>query len=132
MTEIWQLLVAVSGTYFITLLVFPGLVSQVQYCSIGDWTPILLVTVFNVPDLIAKVATITSNIYIRTCRLLPCAVGGSTACTLVSHWFNDGSSPPRHTAVAYSTASHSISLPANHQLGNNGLGHHICGSTGLH
>lgn len=53
--QIWQLLVAVSFTFFITLLVFPGLVSLVQHCSIGDWTPILLVTVFNVPDLLAKV-----------------------------------------------------------------------------
>ena len=56
MMEIWRLLVAVLGTYCITLLVFPGLVSLVQHCSIADWTPILLVSVFNVTELIAKVA----------------------------------------------------------------------------
>ena len=55
MADIWQLLVAVFSTYFITLLVFPGLVSFVQHCPIGDWAPIVLVTVFNVPDLLAKV-----------------------------------------------------------------------------
>ena len=57
--EIWQLLVAVFVCFFVTLLVFPGLVSLVQHCGIGDWTPILLVTVFNVPDLIAKVTVIS-------------------------------------------------------------------------
>lgn len=55
MIEIWQLQVSVFVSYFITLLVFPGLVSLIQYCDIKDWTPILLVTMFNIPDLIAKV-----------------------------------------------------------------------------
>lgn len=55
MAEIWKLLVAVFSSFFITLLVFPGLVSEVQYCAIGDWAPILLVTVFSVTDLITKV-----------------------------------------------------------------------------
>lgn len=54
MREIWKLLVAAFVTYFCSLLLFPGLVSLIQHCSIGDWTPILLVAVFNVPDLIAK------------------------------------------------------------------------------
>lgn len=55
MAEIWELLVAVFGSFFITLLVFPGLVAEVQYCAIGDWAPILLVTVFSITDLITKV-----------------------------------------------------------------------------
>lgn len=53
--EIWQLIIAVFSSYLITLLVFPGLVSEVQYCPIGDWVPVILVTVFNVTDFIAKV-----------------------------------------------------------------------------
>ena len=53
--EIWQLLLAAFGTYCLTLVLFPGLVSLVQHCAIGDWTPILLVAVFNFLDLIAKV-----------------------------------------------------------------------------
>ena len=80
MAEIWQLLVAGFFTYFITLLVFPGLVSLIQHCSIGDWTPILLVTVFNVPDLLAKVMlmctpyTISSFVDLYSGQLYcPCA-----------------------------------------------------------
>lgn len=58
MAEIWQLLVAVFSNSLITLLVFPGLVSEVQHCGIGDWTPVVLVTVFSVTDLITKVQCI--------------------------------------------------------------------------
>ena len=57
--EIWLLLVAVFVAFFLTLLLFPGLVSLVQYCPIGDWTPILLVAVFNIPELIAKVVSLS-------------------------------------------------------------------------
>ena len=60
--DIWQLLVAVFSTYFVTLLVFPGLVSLVQHCPIGDWAPIVLVTVFNVPDLLAKVMPLLHHV----------------------------------------------------------------------
>ena len=66
--EIWQLLVAVFVSFFLTLLLFPGLVSLVQYCPTGDWTPILLVAVFNVPELIAKVvmsASPCASLYVR-------------------------------------------------------------------
>jgi solute carrier family 29 (equilibrative nucleoside transporter) protein 4 len=66
--EIWQLLVAVFVAFFLTLLLFPGLVSLVQYCPTGDWTPILLVAVFNVPELIAKVvmsASPCASLYVR-------------------------------------------------------------------
>lgn len=55
LAEIWQLVVAVFSSFLITLLVFPGLVSEVQNCAIGDWTPVVLVTVFSVSDLITKV-----------------------------------------------------------------------------
>ena len=53
---------AIFANYFVTLLVFPGLVSEVQYCRIGDWTPIILIAVFHVSDFVAK-----------WLALLPCA-----------------------------------------------------------
>ena len=52
--QIWRLTIAIFANYFVTLLVFPGLVSEVQYCRIGDWTPIVLIAVFNVTDFVAK------------------------------------------------------------------------------
>ena len=52
--QIWKLMIAIYVNYFVTLLLFPGLVSEVQYCRIGDWTPIILIAVFNVTDFVAK------------------------------------------------------------------------------
>ena len=52
--QIWKLMVAIFANYFVTLLVFPGLVSEVQYCPIGDWMPIILIAVFNATDFVAK------------------------------------------------------------------------------
>lgn len=47
-------MVAISTCYFVTLLLFPGLISEVQYCEIGDWMPIILITTFNFTDFVAK------------------------------------------------------------------------------
>ena len=80
MKEIWKLLVAAFVTFSVTLLVFPGLVSLVQNCYIGDWTPILLVAVFNVPDLIAKVCDV---IYIFSFIFIYSSVGSSTSIQVV-------------------------------------------------
>ena len=41
--------------FLITLLLYPGLTTLVQDCSIGDWLPVILVTLFNAADLIGKV-----------------------------------------------------------------------------
>ena len=54
MKQIWKLMIAIYVNYFVTLLLFPGLVSEVQYCRIGDWMPIILIAVFNVTDFVAK------------------------------------------------------------------------------
>ena len=50
------MMAAIFVAYLVTLMVFPGLISEVQYDPIGTWTPVLLVTVFNFTDLIAKVS----------------------------------------------------------------------------
>ena len=60
--QIWSLMIAIFANYFITLLVFPGLVSEVQFCEIGDWMPVILIAVFNMTDFISK-----------WLALLPCA-----------------------------------------------------------
>ena len=53
-TQIWKLMIAIFANYFVTLLVFPGLVSEVQFCQIGDWMPVILIAVFNLFDFVAK------------------------------------------------------------------------------
>lgn len=53
-SQIWPLIGAVFAGYFVTLLLFPGLVAEVQNCTLGSWTPILLIAIFNYTDFIAK------------------------------------------------------------------------------
>ncbi len=52
--QIWPLMGAIFITYFVTLLLFPGLLAEVQDCSLGSWTPVLLIAIFNLIDFIAK------------------------------------------------------------------------------
>ena len=54
--QIWRLIVAIFITYLVTLMLFPGLISEVQYGPLSDWTPVLLVAVFNLTDFITKVS----------------------------------------------------------------------------
>lgn len=71
--QIWKLMVAIFANYFVTLLVFPGLVSEVQYCPIGDWMPIILIAVFNATDFVAK-----------WLALLPCSLKWSSFWLMVT------------------------------------------------
>ena len=71
--QIWKLMVAIFANYFVTLLVFPGLVSEVQYCAIGDWMPLILIAVFNATDFVAK-----------WLALLPCSLRWSSFWLMVA------------------------------------------------
>ena len=51
----WKLLVTVFLVFNVTLMVFPGITSQVQYCDIKDWTPVIMVLAFNLTDFISRV-----------------------------------------------------------------------------
>ena len=53
-SQIWRLMVTIFLTYLTTLLLFPGVISEVQYEPIGDWMPIILIALFNLSDLISK------------------------------------------------------------------------------
>uniref|UniRef100_A0A0K2V727 Uncharacterized protein n=1 Tax=Lepeophtheirus salmonis TaxID=72036 RepID=A0A0K2V727_LEPSM len=46
---------AISLTYFVTLLLFPGIESEIISCNLGSWMPVLLMAVFNFTDLVGKV-----------------------------------------------------------------------------
>ena len=54
--KIWKLALSVFLTFLVTLLVFPGLISDVQYCTLGDWPPIILITLFSFTDAISRVS----------------------------------------------------------------------------
>ena len=51
-------MVAIFVNYVITLLIFPGLLSEIRYDPIGDWAPVILITIFNLTDFIAKWAAL--------------------------------------------------------------------------
>ena len=48
--QIWPLIGANFFTYYFTLLVFPGLISDVLDCSLDTWTPVLLIAIFSFGD----------------------------------------------------------------------------------
>ena len=70
---LWQHIVAVSSAYFVTLLLYPGISTLVQDCSLDDWTPIILVLLFGITDLLGKVwcAVMCGVVW---CGVMCCAV----------------------------------------------------------
>ena len=53
--RVWKLVVTVYMVFFVTLTVFPGITSEVQYCKVGDWMPIILIATFNLSDCVSRV-----------------------------------------------------------------------------
>ena len=53
--EQWRLMLTVFLVFNVTLMVFPGITSQVQYCDIKDWSPVIMVLAFNFTDFISRV-----------------------------------------------------------------------------
>lgn len=56
--QIWPLIAAIFISFFATLLVFPGLLSLVQDCTLGSWTPIILIGIFSTLNFIGKYAAL--------------------------------------------------------------------------
>ncbi|XP_011408829.2 PREDICTED: equilibrative nucleoside transporter 4-like, partial [Amphimedon queenslandica] len=52
--KIWQPFISVFLIFFVTLLVFPSITSDVQYCKIGDWPIVIHTSLFNFADTIAR------------------------------------------------------------------------------
>ena len=73
---LWQHIVAVSSAYFVTLLLYPGISTLVQDCSLGDWTPIILVLLFGITDLLGKVccAVMCGGVCCVVCGVVWCSV----------------------------------------------------------
>eukprot|EP00731_Ephydatia_muelleri_P028547 Em0020g191a len=52
--QIWMHAISILIAFFFTLFLFPGIISEIQYCDIKDWMPVILITIFNLCDFIAK------------------------------------------------------------------------------
>lgn len=52
---IWPYMLSISVTYFITLCLFPGLESELQNDTLGEWLPILSMALFNMADFVGKI-----------------------------------------------------------------------------
>jgi equilibrative nucleoside transporter 1/2/3 len=51
----WRLALALTFVYVVTLAIFPGaLAEDAHSAALGDWYPILLMTLFNFSDLLGK------------------------------------------------------------------------------
>ncbi|GIL53109.1 hypothetical protein Vafri_8793 [Volvox africanus] len=59
----WPLCGSLFVTYTVTLSIFPGFLSEdVQSVQLGDWYPILLITAFNLADLLGKSLPVMSHL----------------------------------------------------------------------
>lgn len=53
---IWPYMLAMALTYMVTLSLYPGVETLLTSCSLGSWTSLVLMSVFNVTDLLGKMA----------------------------------------------------------------------------
>ncbi|GLV40804.1 Equilibrative nucleoside transporter 3 [Carabus blaptoides fortunei] len=63
----------IGFAYFVTLCLYPGIVSEITSCRLGSWMPVLLMAVFNGADLIGKILAAASWHW-RADRLLRCSI----------------------------------------------------------
>ncbi|GAB1603259.1 equilibrative nucleoside transporter 4-like isoform X2 [Argonauta hians] len=52
---VWPYMISLGAAYFVTLLLFPGIESQIVSCRLRSWTPVILMAIFNLFDFIGKV-----------------------------------------------------------------------------
>jgi len=55
---IFPYMVSIGAAYFITLCLYPGIVSEIISCKFESWMPVILMTAFNASDLLGKVSPI--------------------------------------------------------------------------
>lgn len=52
---IWPYMASIGVAYFVTLCLYPGIVSEIISCKLESWMPVILMTAFNASDLLGKV-----------------------------------------------------------------------------
>ena len=53
--SVWQYMVAIALAYFVTLCLYPGIVTEVASFRLGSWMPVVMMATFNLFDFIGKV-----------------------------------------------------------------------------
>ncbi|XP_076029557.1 equilibrative nucleoside transporter 3 isoform X2 [Oratosquilla oratoria] len=54
--KVWHYMVSIALAYFITLCLYPGIVSEVVSCHLRSWMPVIMMALFNLFDFIGKIA----------------------------------------------------------------------------
>jgi len=67
---IFPYMASIGAAYFVTLCLYPGIVSEIISCKFESWMPVILMTVFNASDLLGKVLPIQIIIQIIYLNLL--------------------------------------------------------------
>lgn len=47
-------MLAICLVYFGTLSIYPGVVSEIESCTLKSWMPIIMISLFNIADLLGK------------------------------------------------------------------------------
>ncbi|KYN01108.1 PREDICTED: equilibrative nucleoside transporter 4 [Cyphomyrmex costatus] len=55
---IFSYMISICIAYFITLCLYPGIVSDIISCQFESWMPVILMTIFNISDLLGKVLSV--------------------------------------------------------------------------
>lgn len=55
---IWPYMLTIAFAYFITLCLYPGIMSEISNCRLKTWMPVIIMAIFNASDLAGKVISI--------------------------------------------------------------------------
>lgn len=53
--SIWPFMISIAVDYTVTLMLFPGIETEIVSCSLADWMPVLLMFTFNLTDFVGKI-----------------------------------------------------------------------------
>ena len=65
---IYPYMASIGIAYFVTLCLYPGIISEIISCKFGSWMPVILMTAFNGADLLGKVNKNTLHIPLKIDR----------------------------------------------------------------
>ncbi|XP_077281698.1 equilibrative nucleoside transporter 3 isoform X3 [Temnothorax americanus] len=63
---IFPYMASIGAAYFVTLCLYPGIVSEIISCKFESWMPVILMTAFNASDLLGKVFALIPYEWKRT------------------------------------------------------------------
>ncbi|XP_017764073.1 PREDICTED: equilibrative nucleoside transporter 4 isoform X3 [Eufriesea mexicana] len=67
---IYSYMASIGLAYFVTLCLYPGIMSEIISCKLGSWMPVILMTAFNASDVLGKILALIPYDWKRTQLLL--------------------------------------------------------------